>query len=562
VEHTASTPEGQQRQDPARAPSRPHVTITGVAFNDGTALTIGSNDIIAIVGPNNAGKSALLKEISVWLTSGNRAVTKIATALSFTLGGDERHLLSWVARVGRKTTDGGWQLPAGGFGKGSVESIWRNTADNGLQGLVSLFTLHLNTEARLVAASPVELPNLSTQFPQHPLHEFYLDDRLERDLERLFRRAFRQGIVVNRGAGKQTMLQVGERPRIPEGGDRQSFEFLQAVNSMLPLHEQGDGMRSFAGVLVSVLGTDRDIFLVDEPEAFLHPPQALLLGKCLAEKTPGDRQLFTSTHSSDVLRGLLAQPGERLRVLRITRDGDKNRINELGSADIRKLWADPVLRFSRILEGLFHDAVIVCEGDADCRFYEAVTDATFGEDSRPDILFAHGAGKSRTPVIATALKAIGVPVRVVLDFDALADEPLLSNLCSILGGDWNKVEADLRTVVASINSKRAELQLKEVRESIVKLLSEVRTPTLPDNAANAIRAILKKGSAWAEAKRIGKAFIPAGQALTAYTRLHRYLADIGLHIVEVGEVESFCRTIGSHGPAWVSDVVQRDLSSD
>jgi hypothetical protein len=40
------------------------------------------------------------------------------------------------------------------------------------------------------------------------------------------------------------------------------------------------------------------------------------------------------------------------------------------------------------------------------------------------------------------------------------------------------------------------------------------------------------------------------------------LRAAGLHVVEVGELEGFVRTVGGHGPRWVNEVLKRDLASD
>lgn len=72
---------------------------------------------------------------------------------------------------------------------------------------------------------------------------------------------------------------------------------------------------------------------------------------------------------------------------------------------MKKLWADPLLRYSNVLDGLFHDAVVLCEGDADCRYYSAVLDQlpSTGEDQantrEPQYLFTHSGGKARMPSV-------------------------------------------------------------------------------------------------------------------------------------------------------------------
>ena len=65
-------------------------------------------------------------------------------------------------------------------------------------------------------------------------------------------------------------------------------------------------MRSFASVILHLLAPiTPSILLLDEPEAFLHPPQARLLGEIIAKEKSHRAQLFVATHSSDVLQGLM-----------------------------------------------------------------------------------------------------------------------------------------------------------------------------------------------------------------------------------------------------------------
>ena len=41
----------------------PAVHLAKVEFSDGTSFTLGSNDIVVLVGPNNAGKSQALRDV-------------------------------------------------------------------------------------------------------------------------------------------------------------------------------------------------------------------------------------------------------------------------------------------------------------------------------------------------------------------------------------------------------------------------------------------------------------------------------------------------------------------
>jgi predicted ATPase len=64
-------------------------------------------------------------------------------------------------------------------------------------------------------------------------------------------------------------------------------------------------MKSFLGLLLNILVSSYLFVFVDESEAFLHPPQARLLGRMLGEDKGAHNQVFIATHDSDVLTGLL-----------------------------------------------------------------------------------------------------------------------------------------------------------------------------------------------------------------------------------------------------------------
>ncbi|RXK86005.1 hypothetical protein ESB13_04125 [Filimonas effusa] len=56
-------------------------------------------------------------------------------------------------------------------------------------------------------------------------------------------------------------------------------------------------MKTFAGVFMSLFAEEYNINIIDEPEAFLHPPQALLLGQMMGRELDSDKQLFIATVS-------------------------------------------------------------------------------------------------------------------------------------------------------------------------------------------------------------------------------------------------------------------------
>jgi hypothetical protein len=56
--------------------------------------------------------------------------------------------------------------------------------------------------------------------------------------------------------------------------------------------------------------------------------------------------------------------------------------------------------------------------------------------------------------------------------------------------------------------------------------------------------------------------IPKGEATKRFNDLAERLRALGLFVAEVGELEGFVPSIGSHGRSWIGAVLERDLASD
>ena len=543
------------------------IWISKIEFNDRQKIKFDESDITVFVGPNNAGKSASLKEIANLL---NRKNDKniVVKDINIEKEGDEASLLTFIQSHSKKHFIGGNPEPnylycGIDIYAGSIRNHWENYK-NGLSELFAMFVIIINTEKRLNAADPAHNIRLTSDQPTHPIHFLQKSDELEKRFSGYFCQAFGKDLIVHRNAGNEVPLYVGKRPILKDDEDRISESYLDKIEKLDKLQLQGDGMRSFAGVLLDAFISNYSILLIDEPEAFLHPPHARLMGKMLARDLPPGRQLFLATHSEDFLKGLLDASKNNLNIIRIQRDGDINRVKVLTSTDIKEIWNDPILRHSNVLDGLFHSKVILCESDSDCRFYSAILSAVNdGTGSiSPDVLFMHCGGKDRMPIVIKSLKNLDVDIRVIADFDVLNGTYPLRKIFEELGGTWTTIENDFNIVRKSIDGKKAELETKELEKEIIAILGSCGR-IVPEKEASAIRAAVGKASPWANAKDGGKTFVPSGDATQAYERVQIQLRENGLHIVEVGELEGFCKSIGGHGPKWVNDVMaNKNLKDD
>lgn len=542
------------------------VWISEIKFSDDTTLQFEKDDIVVFVGPNNAGKSASLKEAATLLRTKNNK-GKVLKDIIIEKEGDESEFFTHLQSYSTKHYVGNPHPHYQGFGYNiyelSAKSWWTNYK-NGLGDLFSLFVNTLSTEQRIQAANPAQNIKLTTQAIQHPIHFLQKDDTLEQRFSDYFRQAFGTDLIVHRNAGSEVPLYIGEKPIPKAGEDRVSSSYLRELEKLDLLHEQGDGMRSFVGVLLNAFISNHSILFIDEPEAFLHPPQARLLGKMLAKDLPSARQLFLATHSEDFLKGLLDANISNLKIIRIQRDGSINRVSSLTSTDIDSIWNDSLLRHSNVLNGLFHSKVIICESDSDCRFFSAVLSAQFDNTNSiaPDILFIHCGGKHRIPIAIKALKKLNVPIKVVSDFDVLNDVNPIKEIFEDLGGVWSEIENDWKIVKKEIEQKRPEFLTVDIKREIEATFNSTTERIFPKEKISEIQRALKKASAWSEAKEVGKSYIPSGNATQAFERLQVKLKEKGFLILEVGEVESFVKSVGNHGPKWVSEVLTKDLNTD
>ncbi|MCS5694429.1 AAA family ATPase [Cyanobium sp. FGCU-6] len=545
----------------------PRIWIESIVYNDGTEIDLSLEDIVILVGPNNSGKSASLKEAQQLIRSQSDK-GKVLSSIGLASQGSSESLVSWLSEKAKVSYRGNPEPTFEGMGfqiyQGNAVGWWNHGATNGYSDLTKVFIHNISTEDRLSSANPTQSIRLTQEPLTHPIHFLQKYDSQEARFSEYFRQAFGTDLIVHRNAGSEVPLYVGDKPSLEEGQDRTSEEYLRRLESLDRLNEQGDGMRSFVGVLLNAFISSHSILFIDEPEAFLHPPQARLLGLMIARDLPSNRQLFIATHSQDFLQGVLEASSDKLKIARIRRDGQLNRVRIINSDMIRAIWSDSLLRHSNILDGLFHDKVIICESDSDCLFYSAMLASITDDQSSvpPDILFVHCGGKHRINMAVRALRCLDVPVSVVADFDVLNESEPLKTIFEELGGNWEEIRADWELVKNAIDQKRPELEASEVRREVMGILDANSERIFPKEAVRNIQRILRKASAWAHAKEVGSSFVPSGDATQAFQRLKINLRSKGLFLVEVGELEGFVRSVGNHGPKWVSTVLERNLKND
>jgi len=538
--------------------SVPTLTYSELTFSDGTKITLNPQDIVVFVGPNNAGKCAALRELEFILRK-NRNTHVIKSAGLLRLGSEDevdRHLRKHavVQHNGRNEI---FNVGGHSIGAPDLPGYWSGSQ---FEPLIPFFLKRISTENRINDSNPAQAIDVLYTTPQHPIHTMYLDEDVERKIDSYFFRAFGTNLILFRLGGSVWPLLVGERESPNADEDRLSASYnKRMIEKTTPLSDQGDGMRSFASIIMHLLVPSwPSILILDEPEVYLHPPQARLLGEIIASERVPTAQLFVATHSPDVLRGILDTNPDNLRIVRIERNGDINNVRELQSPDIKNINSDSLMRYSDVLSGIFHRRAIICESDADCMFYSSILHASVTRGKQnPDVLFLHAGGKHRMSTLAHALNALGVRVDVIADIDILNDIPTLKRIVSSLGGEWLHVANDARVVKLSVEHHKPWLNSLEITKAIrIEIEKAPNDGEFPRDIRNRIEKLFRKASPWDAVKASGVSALPSGQAIAHYQSLQKVFKNLGLWIVPCGELEGFCKAVGGHGPNWTQKVLE------
>lgn len=523
-------------------------------------LAIKPNDIVIFVGPNNSGKSQSLRDIYSKVADDTPSIVVKDVILAMA---SKDELIARIKSGSREQEQGvyigyGYRINQLDF---SFYGSKQRMGDNLRNYLVSF----LKTENRLTISSAPKV--IEVYEPKtHPIHYVFYDKAYQAAISKYFNEAFGYELIPNYLSRTKIPLLLGNIPQRDGGGSLPEImtEMEMIIGSYPRLGDQGDGMRSFAGVILHLILENYGMYLIDEPESFLHPPQARILGKVIGEMLGDNRQAFISTHSEDIIKGLMEKCPERIKVIRITREGNTNSFAVLDNEQFENIWGDPLLKHSNIMSSLFHKNVVICESDSDCRLYSIVLDNLKQQEGKySEALFIHCGGKQRMWQVAKALKSLSVDFRCVPDIDVFNDKQVLKSLYEACGGAWNEsMESNYNTFANQLNGGQNSMSRQELQERINTFLMEVANENLTRNDLENLARRLRIDTKWGTLKKGGVDSIPSGQATTAFNALHESLKQCNIYPVTVGELERFVREVGGHGPSWINSVLEKYPSLD
>lgn len=364
------------------------------------------------------------------------------------------------------------------------------------------------------------------QQPSHTSFQFLFRNNSKRsEVRRIIHDAFGLYFTIdptNLGTLRVRLASRAPSSELEERGIHE--DAVQFHSTAIPIEHSSDGVKAFTGMITEIIAGDPTVLLIDEPEAFLHPALAFLLGKEIALASMGsDKRLFVSTHSSTFVMGCI-QSGAPVNIVRLTYRNGVATTRLLPSSDILRLMRNPLLRSTGVLAGLFYEFVVVTESDTDRAFYQEINERLlrFCPDlGIPNCLFLNAQNKQTVRSIIRPLRELGIPAAGIVDIDVLKEG----------GGVWTD------------------------------FLASGYIPTLEQQPLGQFRAAIKQkfDSLGIEMKRGGGVMALPDAEREAANNLFDRLAQYGLFVVRNGELETWLPNLGvkGHGPAWLIDVFEK-----
>ena len=325
----------------------------------------------------------------------------------------------------------------------------------------------------------------------------------------------------------QLRIRLSNRPPVSSHEERgihaEAVSFHAAAQS---IDVASDGVKAFTGIVTEVMAGDPLVFLVNEPEAFLHQALASKLGFEVSRAAlTSDKRIFVSTHSVSFVMGCI-QSGAPVNIVRLTYRGGVSTARVLPSDEILELMRHPLLRSTGVLSGLFYEFVVVTESDADRAFYQEINERLLQfrpEAGIPNCLFINAQNKQTIQTIIRPLRKLGIPAVGVVDVDIVKEG----------GTPWGN------------------------------LLASANVPEIAHGPMAAMRSAIKQAmeQTGRDMKRHGGInILPEGEREAAQNLLGQ-LAGYGVFVVPGGELESWLRELevpaGRHGPAWLIEIFEK-----
>lgn len=522
------------------------IVLKAGARPESGARSVDLGPVTVLVGPNNSGKSTVLRDISEFVNRGGNSPLQpwndgtVISEIHMHLPATQDEAIEFLAPRTLQLTES--QIEIRSFtpgtsampGQSGIHHIGLAELDPDqyqpeLVGLKLLApnTISLNGRQRFELAQGSQSGHLDGPPTSHWM-AVEREDAVYGEVDAMVHAAFEQHLVMQTFHPPQLEPALSATALQEEFRQSTSPAAIAQQKAATPLVELSDGVQVFCGLIAAVAALPHILLLIDEPEAFLHPTLCRRLGANLARiARQRDARLIAATHSADFLLGCLEEVPETT-VLRLDYRGGVPASHALPADKVSELSRDPLLRSADALHALFARSAVVCEADSDRAFYEEINRRLVDADGRQgalDSAFLNAQNWQTTVRIASPLRAAGVPAALILDLDTLAQDTPWADIVAM--GDL--VLNDRERILAA-------------RAAARDAINECGRP-----APKAPLAV----------KSHGMGALDSSQHGIVQSALDE-LAAIGVFLVEVGELEKWLAQFGcTNKQTWVTDVLQR-----
>ena len=537
----------------------PSVTIKNIEFNEGTKISLDPDDIVVFVGANNVGKSRALKDIIADITE-STTQNVIINKIEYNVENFEcESMKNFFATHFTKDQNNHYNVQMSDVSSHCYsDENFKNIDETSKYFYRVLFTF-LSTESRLDITKPIRLNYSIDRYNFNIMNILETNKEAITLLNRFLLLGFNKAVEIDNKLQNGDFIKkykIGNEQEIKDIIELDKRSSAKKLKMLENLNEQGDGIRSAVAVLASLIVNEHSLYLIDEPETFLHPPQARLLGKNIVELSK-NKQCFISTHNIDLIRGLLEKGSSRIKIVKIDRMDNTNKFHILDNESITKIANDKNLKYSNILNGLFYKQVVLCENESDCKFYSVILEH-LDSNTYQNTLFCAVGGKDQFKLIIPLLKKLGINYLIVADIDLINDKTKLKQLInSIENDEYNKIASLHNDFLNEFQEKSDSLIKKQatIKQEIEEIFNT--DEYMSTEAAEKIKAILKKINSLKLLKEGGKFILPAGECTIKFNQIQQFLKENSIYIVECGEIERFIPEIDMHGNSWVEAVFEK-----
>lgn len=544
--------------------------IEKICLTQGDPITPGKINVF--VGANNCGKTQLLKDMLAYITGNDEELVLLkelitprpknweelrdAYDMHLKEGASGAQLRHVAPTLDKKPIDFTLTNP------NNVMNSWLNDNIQQFRKITGAgLTTFLNTDGRLNLAASKQVQNLRTQGAKNVLEALFLSgveatEQVRKYIQDIFE------VDVHLDTSNLGMLQYKVGKDLSSISENAQTAYKQLEKYPL-LDAQGDGLRSALGIISALVSIKKPIVLLDEPEAFLHPPQAMQLGAIISNLIDDSQQIFIATHSADFLRGLISTTRDAVIIHLERSPSDITTSKVLDSNALQQIIKDPLLSSSRVLEGMFYKGVVATEADADAVFYQRLYQKNYASD---EIHFVNAHNKQTLKKIIEPYQKLGIKFALIADADVIRDKHEFNDILSITKDESvkNLILSNRDALYGYFDSQSKYKILSQLREETSKLVAQEipSQDALEQEIASALfdfRLALGKlreeSDILASFKGSGRASLPKEQQLV-FDKLYQDCSTLGFFIVPVGELESWLVDYGinktKNKSKWIS----------